>query len=205
MDRILLCGLLKIELPSHTIRLCDGGFLKVGAEDYASSDQYFGTIGGLEALSEGVGDEVPGCKVTFLPDSTAAAATLSAPGMQGSRIRFWIAEVDPDTGLVIGTPDQQADMQADRTILKIGRGSRMLEMDMVSRAERLFVKNEGNYLSPEFHKSVWPGETGEDNATGLGTSVAWGVEGPPRGSNYAIGGGGASGGGAFYNGYVQYV
>jgi hypothetical protein len=203
MDRILLCGLLKIELPAHTIRLCDGGFLTFGGEDYASSDQYFGTIGGLEALSEGVGDEVPGSRLTFLPDSNAAAATLSAPGMQGSRIRFWIAEVDPDTGLVIGTPDQQADMQVDRTVLKIGRGTRSLEMDMVSRAERLFVQNEGNSLSPEFHKSVWPGETGEDNATGLGTTVAWGVEGPPRGSSYGVFGGSPRG--AFDNRYINYV
>jgi hypothetical protein len=61
-------------------------------------------------------------------------------------------------------------------------------MMFVSRLERLFSINEGNSLSPRFHKTVWPGELGEDNATGVGVAVAWGVEGAPRGSTYSGGG-----------------
>jgi hypothetical protein len=188
MDRILFVGLVKIELPDHTILLCDGGFLIVDGEEYSSSDPYFGTIEKLESLEEGVGDEVPAGRLTFLPKSTAAAADLSAPGMQGSRVRFYIAEVDEATGTVIGTPDLRADMQTDQTILRTGRGIRKLEMMFVSRLERLFSINEGNSLSPRFHKTVWPGELGEDNATGVGVAVAWGVEGAPRGSTYSGGG-----------------
>lgn len=186
MDRVLLVGLIKIELPSRTLRLCDGGFLNVGAEQYSSSDADFGTIGGVESLEEGVGDEVPAGRLTFLPQSNAAAVTLSAPTMQGSRMRFWIAEVDEATGTIVGTPDLQADMQLDLTTLVVGRGTRRLDMNFVSRLERLFKINEGNSLNPRFHKTVWPGELGEDNATGLSQTVAWGVESPPRGSSQPV-------------------
>ena len=186
MDRIMLVGLLKIELPGKTVRLCDGGFVVWGSETFTSDDSDFGTIGALESFTEGVGDEIPGGRLTFLPKSTAAVADLSAPGMQGSRMRFWVAEINEATGAIIGTPDLQADVQTDRTVVKIGKSTRSLEMDFVSTAERLFVRNEGNTLSSGFHKSIWPGETGEDLATGLGVSVAWGVESAPRGSTYSL-------------------
>ena len=67
--------------------------------------------------------------------------------------------------------------QIDQTVFKIGRSTRELAMTIVAKLERLFLRNEGNSLSPMFHKSVWPGETGHDNATGLVRPIAWGVEG----------------------------
>jgi len=81
--------------------------------------------------------------------------------------------------------------QIDQTILRVGRAVRELAMTIVSTLERLFLRNEGNSLSPVFHKSVWPGETGHDNATGLTVPVAWGV----ASSSGASSAGSASGGG----------
>lgn len=177
MERVTLSGLMKMELrDGRTILLCDGAFVDWSGDRYLSADPVFGTIGSMETFTEGVGDEVPGFKLTFLPVSTAAAADLSAPGMQGSRTRFWIAELNADTGAIIGDPDLQFDGQIDRTTLKIGRGSRSLDIEFVSTAERLFAANEGNSLNPRSHKLVNPGEKGEDNATGLGIGVAWGTE-----------------------------
>lgn len=177
MDRIWLSGLMEMQLrDGRTIRLSDGGFVSIDGEVYRSSDDAFGAIGSMEAFSEGVGDSVPAFKLTFLPQSTAAASDISAPGMQGSITRFFIVEVDADTGLVIGDPDLMFDGQIDQTLLRIGRSKRELDIDFVSTAERLFSINEGNSLNPRFHKVVNPGELGEDNATGLGVSVAWGVE-----------------------------
>lgn len=186
MDRIFLSGLMEMQLrDGRNIRLCDGGFLEFGGNVYRSSDPDFGTIGSMEAFSEGVGDSVPSFKLTFLPASTAAASDISAPGMQGSIARFWIAEVDADTGLIIGDPDLMFDGQIDQTVLRIGKSKRELDIDFVSTAERLFSINEGNSLNPRFHKVVNPGELGEDNATGLGVSVAWGTE--AQGSSSASG------------------
>lgn len=185
MRRLRLTGLLKLELrDGRTIRLCDGGWTPWGAEKFIARDTTFGIIGAMEAFEEGVGDEVPAFALTFLPARTAAAVDLAKPGMQGSRLRMWVAELDDLTGQIIGTPDQQFDGQLDQVRLITGQRKRELPMTFVPRGERFFNSNDGNTLSPAFHKSVYPGELGEDNATGLTSAVAWGTEAQP-GSNGA--------------------
>lgn len=191
MDAVTLAGLVKIELPDATLRICDGAFVIWDAETFEASDEDFGTIGSMEPVDEGVGDEIPALRMTFLPTSTASAAILSQPEYQGCRVRMWIAEVD-ENNEVVGEPSLEFDGQVDSTDLIIGRGTRELEMDIVSAAERLFIINEGNTLSPRFHKLLYPGELGQDNAIGVGVGVAWGTALPAQsyGSGYAGSGGG---------------
>lgn len=191
MDTVTLSGLVKVELAGgDTLRLSDGGIVTWGAETFESKDALFGSIGGLDPLTEGVGDEVPALRMTFLPVSTAAAADLTQPGWQTSRVRFWIAEVTQSTGAVSGTPELLFDGQLDTADLVIGKGKREVIFDIVSTAERLFELNIGNTLSPRHHKTMFSGETGEDFAIALTRTVAWGVEAPTGGR------GGSSGGGA---------
>lgn len=187
MNQVALTGLVQIDLPERTLRYCDGGFFEFGGEAFRSSDATFGTIGSLAAMSEGVGDVVPALQMTLLPADSAAASDLSKPGHQTSRVRFWIAEFDVEAG-TIASSEVMFDGQIDQTILTVGKGQKELAVSVVSLAERLFEGNIGNTLNPTWHKSVWPGETGHDNATGLSKPVAWGVE-TPRGG---FGGGGAS-------------
>lgn len=182
MDRILLVGLLKAELPGRTVLLCDGGFVTWNDETYLSTDDVFGTAGGFEVPEEGVGDVIPSGTLTMLPPGSAAAIALTNPAYQGSRMRFWIAEVDEATGWVIGEPDLQAEWQMDRTTLRSKRGSRTVDIDCVSQAQRLLGKVEGNVLSSAFHSSIFAGERGFDNATGLPTEFAWGTASSPRGT-----------------------
>ena len=191
MNRVGLIGLVKIELPASTVRLCDGGFITFASETYVSEDSVFGTIGGVQALSEGQGDEVPALELTLLPPAASAPATLSQPGFQTSRVRFWVGEYDLDLGTLDGTPDLIFDGQIDQTTFKAG-STRELSMSIVSTAERLFERNVGNSLSDSWHQSIWPGEKGHANATGLSVAVAWGAESPPR--NFV---GGSGGGGAY--------
>jgi hypothetical protein len=170
-----LTGLLKIELPSHDILLCDGAFFTLGADTYRSKDGVFGTIESVEAIEEGVGDTVPAVVLTMLPPSTSAVVDISQPGNQTSRVTFRIAEYDTET-MVITSSDVLFLGQVDQTVLTLGRTSRKLAISVVSLAERLFEGNIGNSLNPTFHKYVWSGETGHDNATGLSIPVAWGTE-----------------------------
>lgn len=198
MDISTLVGLVEITLPTETLRYCDGGIVTWGSDVYTSKDATFGSIGSLDPLTEGTGDEVPALKMVFLPNSTAAAAELAQPGWQASPMKFWIAEVNQSTGAVTGTPELMFHGQLDTAELISGRGTRELHFDIVSTAERLFELNTGNTLSPRFHKSVWPSETGEDAAIGIGLTVAWGIESPPGGSAGAtysgvFGGGGGNG------------
>lgn len=181
MERILLAGLMKAELPGHTILLCDGGFVPWNGEIYLSADETFGTIDAFEPPEEGVGDIIPGGTLAMLPNGTASAIALSRPDFQGSRIRFWVAEIVEATGQVVGEPDLQADWQLDRTTLRSKRGSKTLDIDMLSRGQRLLAKVEGVVLSSASHSSIFPGERGFDNGTGLPADFAWGVASPPRG------------------------
>lgn len=184
--KMMLAGLIKIELPGQDIRLCDGGFVYFNAEKYTSSDEDFGSIESIQAIEENVGDEAPGGRLTFLPASAAAAGTLSQPEYQGSRMRFWMVRVTEATGLVSDS-ELVGDMELDTTALRAARGQRLLDMEFISVAERLFNINEGNVLSPRFHKSIHPGELGLDNATGVPNQMAWGVKGAPRGSTVTTG------------------
>jgi hypothetical protein len=192
--RLTIVGFAKFELPGHTIRLCDGGFVYHDGEKYTSADPTFGAIEQIAEVDENTGDEAPGLQLTFLPASSAAAATLSNPAYQGARVRFWMGRVDEQTGQLAGEPELLRDLRLDTTTLRPGKSVRRLDMELIGDAERLFLINDGNVLSPRFHKSVWPGESGLDNATGVALSVAWGTSAPPRGS--VAGGGSAGGGGA---------
>lgn len=197
----LLAGFLKCEAGAETVRLCDGGTLVYDSETYVSRHAVFGAISGFMPINEGVGDEAPAGTLTFSPPGDADPYVINSPTLQGTRLRMWIAEVDRDTGLIIGTPDQMLDSIVDVTRLKLGRGTLSLEVDIVSRAERLFIVNEGNVLSGERHRQIYSGELGLNNAIGVPTTVAWGVAGAPRGtSNYS---GGMAGGGSVQRAAVE--
>lgn len=183
MNTVALIGLMKMELPTRTVRLCDGGFIEFDSETYRSADDVFGTIASLEGLGEGVGDEVPALEVTFYPHGDAEPSDLSQPGFQTSRVQFWIAEYDVEVGTITGTPDLVFDGQLDRTALTVGQ-TREVSCSVVSLAERLFELNIGNSLNPSWHKSVWAGELGHDNATGLSIPVAWGTSSPSSSGGY---------------------
>lgn len=189
MRRIGLIGLMEIVLPTHTIRVCEGGFVRWGGNLFQSSDPVFGAIGAVGELSEGVGEEVPVFEVTFLPPGTTAPSQLSQPGFQSSVARFWIGEFDMEAGELVGTPDLQFTGEVDQTTIEFGRETRAVSMVIVSEAARLLERNIGNALTPSWHRSIWPGEGGHDQATGLGRQVAWGVEAPRSVGSISSGGG----------------
>lgn len=181
-QRIILAGFLLWNTPAGDVRLVDGGTLAFNGEQYRASHPVFGAISDFQPINEGVGDEAPAGTLTFSPAPDADPSVINSPDLQGSRIRMWIGEIDGDTGTLTGPPDLMFDSVVDVTRLKLGRGSRQLEVDIVSRAERLFLVNEGNVLSGEFHRSIYAGERGLDNAVAVSTTVAWGVTSQPRGT-----------------------
>lgn len=181
MESVALTGLLQIELPDATIRLSDGGLIKWGSETFTAKDPLFGTIASLSEVNEGVGEEVPAFEVTFAPPESSLADDLASPGYQTSQVTVWIAEYNPATGSVVGAPTVMFLGQLDQIEIGVSRDSRDLGTTVVSFAERLFSRNEGNGLSEAFHKSVWPGETGMDAANGLSITVAWGAESSGQG------------------------
>lgn len=185
---ILLCGLIAIELPGRTVRLTDGGFVDWSGDMFTSEDADFGAIESVEAVSEAVSDEAPGGRLTLLPKSVAAAGDLFRTDAQGAPIRFWMAEIDRATGLLLGDPELLFDGLIDSITLRSGKQGRQVDVEFMAAAERLFMVREGNVLSTRFHNVAWPGEKGFDHCTGAQAGVPWGVPDPGRGTTFFSGG-----------------
>ena len=171
-------GAVAIALPGGNVNLLDGaGVLSFGGRTYVGRDATYGTLAAIENLTDGTGDEAPALSITLLPASDAAAASLAAPTMQGSQVLIHIGAVDPATGAVI--PDPQllfiGELDVPKIVLKAN--ARELEYEVVSVFERFFQDDEGARLAPGYHKSIWPGELGLDDVTGVARTYFWGVEG----------------------------
>lgn len=180
MESVAITSLIRITLRGGpTIRLSDGGFITWGAETFQGVDPVFGTIGSIESMAEGVGDEIPALELTLLPPMTSAPAQLTSPDYQNSQVDIYIGEYNPDTGVFFGSPDIMFTGQIDQPVFRVGRERREIILSIVSTAERLFMANDGNSLSPRWQKSIWPGDRGQDNAIDLTIPVAWGVEQRP--------------------------
>lgn len=190
---VTIAGLIEIEFPGYTLRLCDGSAeIDNGGTRFTGFDDRFGLIDAMSVVESGEGNAAPAIDLTFLPPSGTAAADISAPVMQGSRVRCWLAAIDQATGSVIGSAERFYFGLVDTTELVVGRGTRALNVQCVSGFERMFAVEEGQRLADAFHQSIWPGELGLANVTGITKNVPWGVEAPNRGYTYSTAGGGLS-------------
>lgn len=176
MSGASITGLLKVELPDRTLLLCDGAFFEHDSETYRASDAVFGKVTGIRMSAEGVGREIPALQVTFKPRDTSTAITsVSSAAIQQSLVKRWVAEYDRDTGLIVDTPELRFIGYLDRPQISFSAGQMIISITAVPYLETMFFTNTGNGQSPDFHKSLYPGELGHDNATGLGVDVAHGT------------------------------
>lgn len=190
MTSVALIGLVRIELPDRTLRFCSGGFIEFEGEVYRARDAVYGALGSVRAISEGIGDEIPALVIEILPsDTSISIAGLSVGAIQQSSVKLWIAEYNPETGLIVGTPDTRFIGFVDQPQVTFSRGQFTIQITAVPQLELLFFKDTGNGLSTAFHKSLYPGELGHDNASGMTIAVSWGVASPPRGGTSFAGGG----------------
>jgi hypothetical protein len=191
-DRVLLFGAVRIDLPGYTLRLLDGsGFATFDGGTFVGIDPTFGTLAAISDLTDGAGDEAPAISLTLLPPNDTAAATLAAATMQGSIVTVKVGAMDPATGLVIGDPYLVFIGEVDVPELASGAGGRTLDYEVVSVFERLFDDDQGARLVDGYHQSIWPGETGFFDVTGIEQTVYWGQQAPAGAVSY--GGGGAAG------------
>lgn len=213
----LVCLLVRMDLPGHTIRVVDGaGQVSFDSATWLGEDSVYGVLDGIETLSEQVGTEAPMVRLTFLPADLSALASLTAPANQGSEARIWLGAVNPATGLIIGTPEllfygeldtADADVSAERTVITF---------QVASAWERLFEANEGHRLNNAFIQSIYPGALGASFVISIQRDLPWGYDAPrPAVVSDVIGGvaqpgtspipGGSGGGGGIDGGLVPFV
>jgi len=173
-------GAVEILLPDYTLRLIEGaGRLSFGGNTFVGRDPTFGVIDSVDVIADGTGDDAPEVRLTLLPASDAAAATLASATMQGSQVSIWLGALDPATGQVIPDPLLVFLGELDVPTLKAGEHRRELEYSVVSVFEHFFSDDEGARLSDTFHQSIWPGEKGFAFVTNVDTPVYWGADPPP--------------------------
>ena len=186
-DAPTIFGAIEIVFPAYTLRLLDGaGVVSFGGKTFSGIDAKFGTLGSIDDLSEGMGDEAPGIAITLLPASDVVAADLAAANMQGSQVSIWLGAIDRASGLPIPDPMLLFLGEIDVPTLEGGGRERSVTYECVSVLERFMEEEEGVKLSSAFHEDIWPGEKGFENVTGVTQDIYWGASGP--GSKVSVGG-----------------
>ena len=197
---------IRIELPSATINLLDGnGMVRfpVGGvmTTFTGSDQNFGTLTFLGAVSEQIAQESPTFSVSLSPHTPTGIGQLCQPENQGSPVHVWFGTVNEATGAANGDPELLWSGRFDTAKLSSGDNVQTVEIDTVSAFDRLFAAEENTRLNGVWHRSIWPGETGLDFVIAGLANPHWGVTGPVRGGGSTVtpGGGGGGGNAHFYN------
>lgn len=204
---------LEIVLPFYTLRLIDGASrvtfpvqnMDTGVTapaTFVGEDATYGTMGGLEAASEGLGTSAPKMRFSINCPTNAAAAQLNLPSVQGSNVRMWYGVIDYATGAVVPSPEELFWGQLDQPRFVGGRRARAVEFDTSSAMELLFNADEGQRLNHAFLTSYAPADMGLEYVVDVERQLPWGSEAgrPPLvsaaggGYNPAAGGGGAGGG-----------
>jgi hypothetical protein len=196
----------EIVLPFYTLRLLDGAsrvtFPVVNQTTgvaapatFVGEDESYGTLGGLESTSEGLGTSAPKLRFVIRTPTLVAAAQLNLPGNQGSAIRMWYGVLDAETGVVVPEPLELFWGQLDQPRFVGGRRARAVEFDVSSAMELLFAAEEGQRLNHAFLQTYAEGARGLEYVTDVERQLPWGSDAarPPLISAAAGGYGGLGG------------
>lgn len=176
-----LTWLLRLDLPSGSVFLNNGGATVYDGNTYRAEHATIGSLAQISELTEGFGSQLVEQEIVFVPPSNAALTPLQDGAYARSAMRLWLAEFNPTTGAVVGTPDLRFAGRMDQVRQQFGLRQLSIILSGVPETEVLLFSDDGNGLSSEFHKSLYLGETGHDQASGLVRTVNWGVEGAQRG------------------------
>ena len=164
--------LVTAELPDHTIRSTDGGFVVWGSEMYEARDEVYGVVSSIEDIEDGADGQATRCAITMLPPDDVAMAQLASPAAQGAPITVHLGSVDRLTGLMVGEPDLLARLELDYGRLGVGEGWSLVLENGTEEARQLEL-NADQRLSDSYHKTIWTGERGLENVTAVKRKIHW--------------------------------
>lgn len=183
---------LELVLSERTVRLTSGGTVVFGSNTYYPEDADIGVLSAIGEVQEGETGEANAPDLTFQPFTDDGVVELS--GAQGAGWTLYWGLVNPDTGAVIGTPETVTRGYLNVAALAFGPSERAMTISSYTEEQYQLLDDSQKRLSPSFHKSIWPGETGLDNVTEYNRKVFWRADDPPRSVSYGGGGGGFNGG-----------
>lgn len=174
---VLMFCAIEIDLPGGALRLLDGpGQVTFDGRTFLGEDPIYGTLGGVESVTDGIESDAPEITVTILPPTMTAAATLASAAAQFSAVTIWVGALDKVTGAVVADPHVLFVGEVDVPTLSGDAESRSLQYSVTSVFELLFEVDEGARLNNAFHQSVWPGELGFEYVSEVQRQLPWGAE-----------------------------
>lgn len=151
--------------PAYTANLIEGaGYVTFPVNGvsttFTGEDSLFGTLGTISAVSEAVATEAPRVTITLVPPTAAAVGQLNQPLYQGAPVKIWFGAVNEATGAVVGVPELVFSGRLDTAKTTAQPNARIVELDVASVFERMFIAQEGDRLTDRWHQSIHPGEGG---------------------------------------------
>ena len=161
-------------------------------------DPAFGSFHASDQIREDVSGVAPNTSVTIIPAAGADKAEICGSLIQLSPAKAWFAALTLDTDqhlVVVPDPELMFDGFIDQATVTLDRGRDEIDYQLLSAFDYFFEDTEGQRLNGQFHQSVWPGERGLDNVTGITKKIYWGAQSPPgaNGTSSIYGGGGLLG------------
>ena len=167
-------------LPAHALRLLDGsGWVQLGdGRQFFGADGDYGSLRGVGAVEDALGDQAPSCALTLAPLTDACLQQIGQPVSQGAPVQVLYGEIDRTTGRFISDPEAIFYGALDVGHVKVDRNARTIGVDLVSHWEGLFATNDGAGLNSAWHNQFEPGELGFAFADTVQHAAPWGAKGP---------------------------
>jgi hypothetical protein len=184
---------IKITLPGRVLRLTAGGVVVIAGETFLPEDPDIGVWTYVKSFEEGAVDSAVAPDLGFACHTNQGVVELSES--HGSRWEIYWGLIDADTGAVVGAPEQWDCGYLNMT--GFVPNARRVRAESYTEEQFQLLADRQKRLSPAFHKSIRPGETGLDNVTEVDRKIYWLAKEPPRAIR--LGGSGGGGGGPRIN------
>jgi hypothetical protein len=209
--RASLTFLFRLDLPDAPRHLLLGSTeVMWGADKFVGFDPTFGSISTPDDITEDMTGQAPNTSIVINPAQGVDRDVIAGEDVQLAPFKAWLAALTKDAfGRVVLVPDPELEFDGfiDQATINLDRGRDDIDFTIISAFDYFFEDSEGERLNGQFHKSIWPGETGLDNVTGITKKIYWGMNAPPNSSSSSssIYGGAGGGSGSQYGGQVHSV
>jgi hypothetical protein len=199
-------GFFEIDFPSGTRRMLIGsGEAAWGANTFKGYDATFGSITGGDSIAEESSGQAPNTSFTLQTSSSANKADIASDAVQLAPVKIWLAALGFDASdhfIAVPDPELIFDGFIDQATISLDQKKDEIDYTLVSGFDYFFEDTEGQRLSDAFHESVWAGEKGLANVTGVTKKVYWGTLGPNSTSGITSGGGGGGSSAGYMGGSI---
>lgn len=191
--RAMVTGFFEIGLPSGTRRLLYGSTrVGWGGNDFLGYDPTIGSVDASDQVSEDMSGEAPNTSITVQIAPGANRDEIAGQQVQLSPTKIWLTALRLDGAdhlEVVPDPELLFDGFIDQATINLDKGRDDIDYTVISAFDYFFEDNEGQRLNGQFHRSIFAGEKGLDNVTGVTKKLYWGTDGSKISVSSGIGGG----------------